>query len=181
MRGGLASSWLRKLLRRPARARRRRRRKSLKRLRLRTRRPPARRKVSHAVHRPRQLGVKIPLVLTLPRSATPAADTTAPMLKAYHPQAVEAAWNDWWTKQGFFSCDPAAAAKAGPEQKFVMVIPPPNVTGSLHLGHALTSSVEDALTRWHRMNGKFTMWLPGTDHAGIATQVRQPHLSSLSM
>lgn len=100
------------------------------------------------------------------------ADVKAELAKAYHPQAVEAAWNDWWTAQGFFSCDPAEAAKAPQEDKFVMVIPPPNVTGSLHLGHALTSAVEDALTRWHRMQGKFVMWLPGTDHAGIATQVR---------
>lgn len=55
--------------------------------------------------------------------------------------------------------------------KFVMVIPPPNVTGVLHLGHALTNSIEDAITRWHRMNGKVTLWVPGCDHAGIATQV----------
>ena len=54
-----------------------------------------------------------------------------------------------------------------------MVIPPPNVTGSLHIGHALTNSIQDALTRWHRMCGRPTMWLPGTDHAGIATQVRE--------
>lgn len=52
-----------------------------------------------------------------------------------------------------------------------MVIPPPNVTGSLHLGHALTNSVEDTITRYHRMNGKTTLWVPGCDHAGIATQV----------
>lgn len=52
-----------------------------------------------------------------------------------------------------------------------MVIPPPNVTGSLHLGHALTNSVQDCITRWHRMNGKSTLWNPGCDHAGIATQV----------
>jgi valyl-tRNA synthetase len=51
-----------------------------------------------------------------------------------------------------------------------MVIPPPNVTGSLHLGHALTDSIEDTITRWHRMKGKITLWVPGTDHAGIATQ-----------
>merc|ERR1711871_1841944 len=55
-------------------------------------------------------------------------------------------------------------------KKFVMVIPPPNVTGTLHLGHALTCAIEDALTRWHRMCGDVTLWLPGTDHAGIATQ-----------
>lgn len=52
-----------------------------------------------------------------------------------------------------------------------MVIPPPNVTGSLHLGHALTNAVEDAITRYHRMTGKTTLWVPGCDHAGIATQV----------
>lgn len=52
-----------------------------------------------------------------------------------------------------------------------MVIPPPNVTGSLHLGHALTNAIEDAITRWHRMKGRTTLWVPGCDHAGIATQV----------
>ena len=52
-----------------------------------------------------------------------------------------------------------------------MVIPPPNVTGSLHLGHALTSSIQDSITRWNRMKGKITLWVPGSDHAGIATQV----------
>ena len=54
----------------------------------------------------------------------------------------------------------------------MMVIPPPNVTGKLHLGHALTNSVEDAITRWNRMRGKVTLWVPGSDHAGIATQVK---------
>lgn len=52
-----------------------------------------------------------------------------------------------------------------------MVIPPPNVTGNLHLGHALTNAIEDAVTRWHRMRGEVTVWVPGCDHAGIATQV----------
>ena len=54
---------------------------------------------------------------------------------------------------------------------FSMVIPPPNVTGKLHIGHALTNAVEDALTRWHRMRGEMTLWTPGCDHAGIATQM----------
>lgn len=58
-----------------------------------------------------------------------------------------------------------------PKGKFVMVIPPPNVTGSLHLGHGLTTAIEDCITRWHRMNGVTTVWIPGCDHAGIATQV----------
>jgi len=97
-------------------------------------------------------------------------DLAAPMAEAYHPQAVEAAWQDWWEASGYYSCDPAAAAEKPADEKFVMVIPPPNVTGSLHLGHALTAAVEDTLTRWHRMLGHATLYVPGTDHAGIATQ-----------
>mmetsp|Transcript_13868 Transcript_13868/g.18104 ORF Transcript_13868/g.18104 Transcript_13868/m.18104 type:complete len:985 (-) Transcript_13868:35-2989(-) len=92
------------------------------------------------------------------------------MQDAYHPMAVEAAWQEWWEAKGFYSCDPKFAAGKKPEEKFVMVIPPPNVTGSLHLGHALTAAVEDTLTRWHRMKGHATLYVPGTDHAGIATQ-----------
>lgn len=106
-------------------------------------------------------------------NTTPAGekkDTSGEMLPAYHPQAVEAAWNSWWEAAGYYNCEPSKAEAAGEAGRFVMVIPPPNVTGSLHLGHALTSAVEDALTRWHRMCGRPTMWLPGTDHAGIATQ-----------
>lgn len=61
--------------------------------------------------------------------------------------------------------------KVSSKGQFVMVIPPPNVTGSLHLGHALTNSIEDAITRWHRMKGRTALWVPGCDHAGIATQV----------
>lgn len=94
----------------------------------------------------------------------------SPMADAYHPQAVEAAWQDWWEASGFYTCDPKEAEGKGDDEKFVMVIPPPNVTGSLHLGHALTAAVEDTLTRWHRMLGHATLYVPGTDHAGIATQ-----------
>ncbi|KAI9911499.1 hypothetical protein PsorP6_009521 [Peronosclerospora sorghi] len=93
-----------------------------------------------------------------------------PMLGAYDPVAVEAAWQDWWEASGFFSCSDAKIQAAKPTERFVMVIPPPNVTGSLHLGHALTVAIQDALTRWHRMLGHATLWVPGTDHAGIATQ-----------
>ncbi|CAB9509855.1 Valine--tRNA ligase (Fragment) [Seminavis robusta] len=96
--------------------------------------------------------------------------STIPMASAYHPEAVEAAWQDWWEASGFYSCDPKAAVGRPTDEKFVMVIPPPNVTGSLHLGHALTAAVEDTLTRWHRMKGHATLYVPGTDHAGIATQ-----------
>ncbi|CAH0751678.1 unnamed protein product [Diatraea saccharalis] len=100
-------------------------------------------------------------------------DIEGSMPDAYSPKYVEAAWYAWWQKQGFFK--PEYGRKSvldpNPKGKFVMVIPPPNVTGTLHLGHALTNAVEDAITRWHRMNGRTTLWNPGCDHAGIATQV----------
>ncbi|CAG0888045.1 unnamed protein product [Darwinula stevensoni] len=93
--------------------------------------------------------------------------------QAYSPEYVEAAWYQWWEHQGFFKPEynhPNLKEK-NPKGQFVMVIPPPNVTGSLHLGHALTNTVEDSIARWHRMRGKTTLWVPGCDHAGIATQV----------
>ena len=84
------------------------------------------------------------------------------MNEAYYPASVEAAWQDWWEAKGFYSCEPSfAEGKKPDEDKFVMVIPPPNVTGSLHLGHALTAAVEDTLTRWHRMKGHATLYVPG--------------------
>lgn len=93
------------------------------------------------------------------------------MAPTYQPRAVEAAWYEWWEAAGFFHADAKDMKDKGPDDCFVMVIPPPNVTGSLHLGHALMCAVEDALARFHRMHGKITLWLPGVDHAGIATQV----------
>eukprot|EP00208_Stichococcus_sp_RCC1054_P003787 CAMPEP_0206141402 /NCGR_PEP_ID=MMETSP1473-20131121/12794_1 /ASSEMBLY_ACC=CAM_ASM_001109 /TAXON_ID=1461547 /ORGANISM="Stichococcus sp, Strain RCC1054" /LENGTH=1079 /DNA_ID=CAMNT_0053535961 /DNA_START=148 /DNA_END=3387 /DNA_ORIENTATION=+ len=92
-------------------------------------------------------------------------DTTAAMPRSYHPPAVEAAWYDWWEQQGYFKPREGAT-----EEPFVMVIPPPNVTGSLHLGHALTNAIQDTVMRWRRMCGRDTLWVPGNDHAGIATQ-----------
>ncbi|KAH7424251.1 hypothetical protein KP509_12G097300 [Ceratopteris richardii] len=88
------------------------------------------------------------------------------MAKSYNPAAVEAAWYEYWEKSGFFVADPTK--KATP---FVIVIPPPNVTGALHIGHGLTCAIEDTLVRWHRMRGFSTLWVPGVDHAGISTQV----------
>nr|CCM17709.1 valyl-tRNA synthetase, putative [Leishmania guyanensis] len=92
------------------------------------------------------------------------------MAATYDPTAVEADWYPWWEKSGFFrpvsDHQPETSAKP-----FVIVAPPPNVTGYLHLGHALTGAVQDTLTRFHRMKGDNTLYLPGTDHAGIATQV----------
>lgn len=88
--------------------------------------------------------------------------SSIPMQDAYHPAAVEAAWQDWWEAAGFYNGDPEAAMGKPDDEKFVMVIPPPNVTGSLHLGHALTNAVEDTLSRWHRMLGHATLYVPGT-------------------
>jgi valyl-tRNA synthetase len=85
-----------------------------------------------------------------------------PMADGYHPSMVESAWQDWWEASGFYTCDPQdAMSKTSRDEKFVLVIPPPNVTGSLHLGHALTAAVEDTLTRWHRMKGHATLYVPG--------------------
>ena len=104
-------------------------------------------------------------------------DTTCALPDAYSPAYVEAAWYSWWEKEGFFKpeykCGSIADAvkKKQQDNVFMMVIPPPNVTGKLHLGHALTNAVQDAITRWHRMSGKIVLWNPGCDHAGIATQV----------
>jgi valyl-tRNA synthetase len=88
------------------------------------------------------------------------------MPKAYEPGRVEQKWYQFWLERGYFT------PKIDLTQKpFVIIMPPPNVTGELHMGHALTATLEDIMTRWHRMKGEPTLWLPGADHAGIATQV----------
>src|ERR1700675_5051657 len=85
--------------------------------------------------------------------------------KAYDPQQIEGRWAEFWVKDNLFRADVNA-----PGPVFSIVIPPPNVTGSLHIGHMLEHTEIDILTRWHRMRGYNTLFLPGTDHAGIATQ-----------
>ena len=85
--------------------------------------------------------------------------------KTYDPKSVESRWYRTWTERGYFHASPS-----DPGQPYSIVIPPPNVTGSLHVGHALNHSLQDILIRWRRMQGRNTLWLPGTDHAGIATQ-----------
>ncbi len=86
--------------------------------------------------------------------------------KIYEPQRFEPHWAKWWVEEKIFHVE----AKPG-EPYFSLVIPPPNVTGSLHMGHMFEHSVIDAQIRWHRMTGVKTLWLPGTDHAGIATEL----------
>ncbi|MCA9681658.1 MAG: valine--tRNA ligase, partial [Myxococcales bacterium] len=92
-------------------------------------------------------------------------DSTSEFAKVYEPAQVEARLYAHWRDQGYFQ----PADGDGPH--FTVVLPPPNVTGRLHMGHALTATIEDTLVRWHRMRGFRALWLPGTDHAGIATQV----------
>jgi len=84
--------------------------------------------------------------------------------KAYEPQTIEQKWYPIWESLGFFQ-------PHGSGRPYCIVIPPPNVTGSLHMGHALQHTLMDALSRWRRMQGRRVLWLPGQDHAGIATQV----------
>jgi valyl-tRNA synthetase len=108
-----------------------------------------------------------------PVSEIESADmTNIQMPKAYNPLQVEQELYEWWEKQGFFRPEQQIAlGLADPQaEPFVISMPPPNVTGALHLGHAITSSIEDMLIRYYRMRGRPTLWVPGTDHAGIATQ-----------
>ncbi len=87
------------------------------------------------------------------------------MEKTYTPHAIEQQWYETWEKEGYFS--PSGSG----ENPYCIMIPPPNVTGSLHMGHGFNNTVMDLLTRYHRMKGHDTLWQPGTDHAGIATQM----------
>jgi valyl-tRNA synthetase len=88
------------------------------------------------------------------------------MAKAYEPGKIEDKWYDFWVRKGYFT--PIIDPKNKP---FVIIHPPTNITGELHLGTALTATLQDIMARWHRMKGEPTLWLPGVDHAGIATQV----------
>src|SRR5689334_15781500 len=85
--------------------------------------------------------------------------------KQYSPQDAQAKWFSFWESHGYFNADPDPAKKP-----HVIMIPLPNVTGALHMGHALNGTLQDLLTRWKRMQGFEALWMPGTDHAGIATQ-----------
>ena len=93
--------------------------------------------------------------------------------KAYEPQEIEQRWASEWVESGIYTPEAAEKLRSqdAPAGTFCIVIPPPNVTGSIHIGHMLEHTQIDVLTRWHRMRGFRTLWLPGMDHAGIATQV----------
>ena len=87
--------------------------------------------------------------------------------KSFSPKDIESKWYEFWESKGFY--------QAGNDPKkfnhFAILLPPPNVTGTLHMGHGFNQTLMDALTRYHRMRGENTLWQPGTDHAGIATQI----------
>lgn len=87
------------------------------------------------------------------------------MEKQYNPQKTEKKWYDYWVQKGYFS-----ASRDSSKSPFSIVIPPPNITGILHMGHALNNTIQDVLVRYKRMEGASSLWMPGTDHAGIATQ-----------
>lgn len=87
--------------------------------------------------------------------------------KVYDPASVEKKWYEFWEKNRYFHAEPEPSKKP-----FSIVIPPPNITGKLHMGHALDNTLQDILIRWHRMMGDNTLWMPGYDHAGLATQIK---------
>ena len=89
--------------------------------------------------------------------------------KSYEPGAIETRWADYWIKEKLFSVPTPPEGETRPV--FTLLLPPPNVTGRLHMGHMLNQTQMDIIVRWHRMRGFITLWLPGTDHAGIATQM----------
>jgi valyl-tRNA synthetase len=100
------------------------------------------------------------------------ADAAAPegaLSKAYDPVEVEQRWQETWESAGIFVAD-VEKVRSGAKKPYVIMMPPPNVTGTLHNGHALFVTLQDILTRYHRMQGFEALWLPGVDHAGIATQ-----------
>jgi valyl-tRNA synthetase len=84
----------------------------------------------------------------------------------YRPETAEQRWQRTWEEEGLYRAGAGARRADG----YCICVPPPNVTGELHLGHALNGSIQDALVRWHRMRGFDTLWQPGYDHAGISTQ-----------
>jgi valyl-tRNA synthetase len=99
----------------------------------------------------------------------PGAQNKMELSKSYEPAAIEARWAEYWVKEKLFSVPTPAQGDTHPV--FSLLLPPPNVTGRLHMGHMLNQTQMDIIMRWHRMKGDVTLWLPGTDHAGIATQM----------
>ncbi|KAF9930632.1 hypothetical protein FBU30_000258 [Linnemannia zychae] len=113
------------------------------------------------------------LASTSTKTAIPKPKRT---INKYDPSIVESGWYEWWESQGFFGAKEIAGygsvsdTKSGSTEQFTLLLPPPNVTGYLHIGHALAASIQDSIVRWRRMRGDSVSWVPGMDHAGISTQ-----------
>src|ERR1039458_8709760 len=104
----------------------------------------------------------------------PAEEASASNLpKAYDPYLIEQRWAEYWVSERLFDVPTSevSSPSAKPADNFTLLLPPPNITGRLHMGHMLNQTEMDILTRWHRMRGQTSVWVPGTDHAGIATQM----------
>ena len=97
-------------------------------------------------------------------------DLSGELPEYYDPSYVESAWDDWWQKEQFFKVDLKEALKVPREKRFVMLLPPPKITGSIHLGHAFMTAIEETITRYKRLKGFVPLWVPSVDHAGISTQ-----------
>jgi valyl-tRNA synthetase len=114
--------------------------------------------------------LNIPLAQSTGQSSAEASASSLP--KAYDPSIIERRWAEYWVSEKLFEVPSPAGTTAGsPTENFTLLLPPPNVTGRLHMGHMLNQTEMDILTRWHRMSGQTSLWVPGTDHAGIATQM----------
>ena len=107
---------------------------------------------------------------------TPAQPGLESLTKSFEPATLEQRWGSLWEQRGYGAAgqrgtgQPCAQAHAA-GQDFCIQLPPPNVTGTLHMGHAFNQTIMDGLTRYYRMKGRNTCWIPGADHAGIATQI----------
>jgi valyl-tRNA synthetase len=100
-------------------------------------------------------------------TSTPTSQSAPELAKSFDPKTIESKWYEFWEGKGYY----AAGLDQTKQDNFCILLPPPNVTGTLHMGHGFNQTLMDALTRYHRMRGDNTLWQPGTDHAGIATQI----------
>src|SRR5690606_25644235 len=111
-------------------------------------------------------------IICITMTKTPSNLSPEQLAKSFEPSEIEARWYDHWERSGFFNSGQHVKPADGYQSKpFVIQFPPPNVTGTLHMGHAFNQTIMDGLTRYHRMRGDDTAFIPGTDHAGIATQI----------
>ena len=104
---------------------------------------------------------------------TPPKKPAQELAKSFDPSTIESKWYEFWESKGYYAAGFSQPTESNPEVKdnFCILLPPPNVTGTLHMGHGFNQTLMDTLTRYHRMRGDNTLWQPGTDHAGIATQI----------